>query len=154
MMSILAMVRMGPWTLNRIEVLDALSDRCQRCETKIKNVWIMERHGHSPDCQRIGSDCGPQLEDLSAELWFPAIAPFKRSLTHLVALRKIQLIEQQSSTLLPSDYERGWAARQLAMLEGVLTPIERWRMGREVRALEAEIKKAERRAQRARAETV
>lgn len=154
MLSIFAMVRMGPWTLNRIEVLDARSDQCQRCQTKIKNVWIMERHGHRPQCQRIGSECGPQLEELSAELWGPATAPFKLSLRHLVSLRKIQTIELQSPSFLPSDYQRGWAAQQLELLARGLTPIERRRMGRAVSMMVKETKRKTHRNPKTNAEIV
>src|SRR5438105_863367 len=45
--------------------LEGRDEKCQRCSTRIKNVWVMEKQTEPKETQRIGSCCGPKLEELS-----------------------------------------------------------------------------------------
>ena len=138
MLTIRAMAEMGLWILDRIEVLDGRNEHCQRCDTKIKNVWVMEKQLEPVEVWRIGSECGPKLEELSRELWEANAAPFRRSLRHLVTLERIVQWEREHPQITPSSYRRGWAAEQQRATERVLTRQQRMVMGSQVsRALEA-----------------
>jgi len=137
-LTIRAMADMGLWVLDRIDVLDGRNERCQRCDTKIKNVWVMEKQSQPVEVWRIGSECGPQLEELSRELWDDKAAPFTRSLRHLVTLERIVKWEREYPKITPSGYRRGWAIEQQRAMEQVLSRQQRMVMGSQVsRALEA-----------------
>jgi hypothetical protein len=70
-LTVKAMVAMGPWTLSHVDDLGARVGSCQRCSTKIRYVWVMllEQNGLPAEEWRIGSECGPRLEGMSQSLW-------------------------------------------------------------------------------------
>ena len=132
MLTIRAMAEMGPWILDHIDVLDGRNERCQRCSTKIKYVWVMEKHTEPKETWRIGSECGPTLEAVSQELWDSTIKPFKLSLRHLTTLERLLKWERHLPDLAPAGYRLGWAVAQQAVLAGGLTPHQRRVMGSHV----------------------
>jgi hypothetical protein len=145
MLTIRAMAEMGPWIFDHIHILDGLDERCQRCSTPIKNVWVMEMQTEPKVTQRIGSCCGPKLEELSAELWKTTTAPFALSLRHMQTLARILECEAQFPQLAPREYPVGWAAEQQRLLAKVLTKHERRVMGSRVSRARAAWQRAGRR---------
>ncbi len=133
MLTIRAMAEMGPWLLDRIERLDRRSEKCQRCSTQIKWVWVMEKQTEPKEHWRIGCECGPQLEDMVQELWNTVAKPFKNSLNHVRKLDRLIRCETEFPQLRPEHYELGWAERQIAKIAaGGLTPRDRRVMGMQV----------------------
>lgn len=72
-----AMVRVGPWTLNGI-VRDENWSRCERCKEPLKEIWICEVDDvdeammvklEGKRTWRIGSTCGPVLLEVSKQVW-------------------------------------------------------------------------------------
>lgn len=138
MLTIRAMVEMGPWFLDHIHVLPGRHDRCMRCTTKIKNVWVMEKLTDPTDTWRIGSCCGPKLQDMSEEVWDLLSKPFRLSLAHLTTLERLIRWEHEKSEMAPPGYQFGWAAEQQHKLAQVIRAHERRVMGSQVsRALNA-----------------
>jgi hypothetical protein len=79
MLSISAMVQMGPWICTGIDVNVARDEKCERCGRWIRYVWKMELQLPAPKRHwRIGSECGPLLEHLSDELWSGATTQLVR----------------------------------------------------------------------------
>jgi hypothetical protein len=133
MLTIRAMAQMGPWTLTHVEVLDGRVERCQRCNERIRYVWVMEKQTEPKETWRIGSDCGPALEQVSEELWRQETKPFEISRRHVVALERLAGYERDYPELRPPRYELGWAASQLRALgDGVITPHQRRVMGSQI----------------------
>lgn len=72
-----AMVRVGPWTLNAIE-RDENWSHCERCNERIKEIWVCEVDEfdeamlvklEGKRVWRIGSKCGPVLLEVSEQVW-------------------------------------------------------------------------------------
>lgn len=72
-----AMVRVGPWTLKAIE-RDENWSHCERCPTPIKEIWVCEVDEadeamlvklEGKRAWRIGSTCGPVLLEVSEQVW-------------------------------------------------------------------------------------
>ena len=72
-----AMVRVGPWTLNAIE-RDENWSCCERCNERIKEIWVCEVDEFDDAMLvklagkrtwRIGSTCGPVLLEVSKQVW-------------------------------------------------------------------------------------
>jgi hypothetical protein len=138
MLTIRAMAEMGPWLLDRIDVLEGRLERCRRCKTKIKNVWVMEKQTEPRETWRIGSECGPKLEALSQTMWDSVAAPFELSLRHLTTLERIVRWERDFPSRAPREFPLGWAAAQQRQMTSILTPHQRRVMGsRAGRALTA-----------------
>lgn len=133
MLTIRAMAEMGPWLLDRIERLDDRYERCQRCAKRIKWIWVMEKQTEPKETWRIGCECGPQLEDMSQQLWDTVAKPFKNSVNHVRKLDRLAECERDYPQLRPAGYELGWAERQVARIAaGALTTRERRAMGMQV----------------------
>lgn len=132
MLTIRTMAEMGPWMLDRIDVLTGRHERCQRCSTKIKYVWVMEKQTDPKDTWRIGSECGPTLEAVSQELWDSTTKPFKLSLRHLTTLERLAKWEHHLADMAPAGYQLGWAAAQRTALAAGLLPHQRRVMGSHV----------------------
>jgi hypothetical protein len=133
MLTIRAMAQMGPWLLNLIEHLDEGYEHCQRCETKIKWIWVMEKQTEPKERWRIGCECGPQLEDMCQELWDTVAKPFKNCIPHVRKLDRLLLCERDYPELCPSGYQLGWAEQQVARYAaGGLTARDRKLLGMQV----------------------
>ena len=118
--------------MDHIERLHGRFERCRRCNTKIKWVWVMEKQTEPKQLWRIGNECGPQLEDMSQELWDTVAKPFERSIDHVYKLDRLAMYECDYPGYRPADYELGWAAEQVARLAAGITPNERRVMGSHV----------------------
>jgi hypothetical protein len=130
MLTIRAMAQMGPWILTQVDVLDGRVERCQRCDERIRYVWVMEKQTEPKETWRIGSDCGPALEQVSQELWDQETKPFETSRRHFVALERLAGYERDYPGLRPPRYVLGWAAEQMRLLgDGIITPHQRRVMG-------------------------
>lgn len=133
MLTIRAMAEMGPWILTLIEVLDGRHEQCQRCDTWIKWVWIMEKQTEPKETRRIGSECGPNLEDMSEELWQRTARPFKTCVRHVSTLEKLARWERELPMCCPAGYQLGWARQQQRVLAaGGLDDRQRRVIGRNV----------------------
>lgn len=85
MLTIRAMVRVGPWTILGVEWIPEWTS-CQRCGERIKEVWVCEVDPVSERFEelrgqaiwRIGSDCGPKLLAVSDAVWKMARSPIQR----------------------------------------------------------------------------
>lgn len=84
MLTIKAMVRVGPWILEHV-VYDVDWSKCERCGTNIKWIWTCTVDADSCELaalngQRtwhIGSECGPNLMHVSDEKWGKSIGPVR-----------------------------------------------------------------------------
>lgn len=126
MLTIRAMAEMGPWILTVIEVLDKRREQCARCGTTIRKVWVMEKQTEPKETWRIGSECGPNLEAMSEDLWQRTARPFKTSVAHIVTLEKLSRWELDPRSRWPEGYKRGWARElQQQISAGVLSARQR-----------------------------
>jgi hypothetical protein len=74
--SINTMVRVGPWTIERVD-RDENWTNCERCDERIKEIWVCTVDEQFVDLAkldgkrtwRIGSTCGPTLIDVSNQHW-------------------------------------------------------------------------------------
>jgi hypothetical protein len=147
MMTILAMARVGPWLLLEIDDVSPDSATCERCgQTNLRWVWVMELQRPPGTVVRIGSDCGPNLEEVSREMWEAAAGPFEHRVKLLGRLGRCE-------TLLAQDPEGHLAAadagdspeRMLRDLVEAGTPPNRIRaIGSILSRLEAKLKRRER----------
>jgi hypothetical protein len=124
-LSIRAMATMGPWLLDRIDVLPTRAERCQRCSTRIRYVWVMVMQAAPRQTWRIGSECGPNLEDMSKEIWAAVAKPYAASVRYVPKLEKLARLEREHPNLRPADYELGWAERLTVRLASKLDPHHR-----------------------------
>lgn len=129
MLAIRAMAEMGPWILTVIEVLDGRREQCARCGTRIKNVWVMEKQTEPKERWRIGSECGPNLEAMSEDLWQRTTRPLKTSLDHVVTLDKLARWELDPRVPCPAGYMWGWARELQQQLAGNLSAGQRRAIG-------------------------
>jgi hypothetical protein len=147
LLTIRAMTKMGPWMLTHIDHLDSRSEQCQICDTPIRNVWVMEKQTEPKEVWRIGSDCGPKLEQMSEELWSLCIRPFERCLEHLRTLQRIEDCERDYPHLRPAGISPGW-------VDSRRTKIARGPTKREQLVIGSEISRAEQRYRRSIAQCV
>jgi hypothetical protein len=137
------MAEMGPWILTRIDVLDRRSENCQRCGTSIRYVWVMEKQTEPKEVWRIGSECGPTLEQVSQLLWETTTKPFKGSVRHMATLERLAEWERDYPDCRPPHYELGWAESQRATIAaGGLTPHQRRVLGSHISRAEKSYKAA------------
>lgn len=133
MLTIRAMAEMGPWTLTGIDVLDRRDEQCQRCGTWIRYVWVMQKETIPKEVWRIGSECGPDLEEMVEDLWNQTTRPFKTSVRHVSTLEKLARWERDYAAYCPRDYQLGWAEQQRRRIAaGGLTDHERRVIGSHV----------------------
>ena len=127
MLTIRAMVRVGPWVIETIE-RDDDGTHCERCPQAIKWIWVCRVDEDSPRLVelggkavwRIGSTCGPTLLMVSDEVW---------SGTTKAYLSAIKLIYRASVVLrIAAEREdhhwslKSIAERTEALRNGTLTP--------------------------------
>jgi hypothetical protein len=122
MLTIRAMVRFGPWTLTTIERVEQL-EHCQRCDTKIREVWVCEVDAHhnldglsGQSVWRIGSDCGPALMCVSDEVWHRETKVVSQRLRAAKRLDKLLHKAEAMNYELPESV----AGSRDALLEGSL----------------------------------
>lgn len=88
MLTIPAMVRVGPWTLVELSKSSEWTT-CERCDTRTKEVWtctvdpaavqlLKQLDGRLE--WRVGSVCGPTLLEVSEEVWAKRTAGTTRQL--------------------------------------------------------------------------
>ena len=77
MHTINAMVRIGPWTITHVVDRGKRDGACERCSTPIRYEYhvVLDEH-HDPGelgkhAWVVGSKCGPDLAEASAEFWSP-----------------------------------------------------------------------------------
>ncbi len=103
MLTIPAMVRVGPWVLECIQ-RDPNSTKCERCSQRIKEVWqctvdadetgiLNELDGRAT--WRIGSTCGPTLLGISNEVWKQNTQALKSRLNQLIKV--VALIQESDA---------------------------------------------------------
>src|SRR5215510_1687135 len=112
LLTIRAMVDMGPWLLRDVDELEGRHEKCEVCGTRIKHVWVMEKQTAPRDVKRIGSECGPRLELMSATVWNEKTKQMRGSIRQLAALAKLDSCERAHPELRPKRYPLGWAAEQ------------------------------------------
>lgn len=114
MVTIRMMASLGPWTLTHIDDLGRVASHCERCGEPIRYVWVLElapaRPGAEPTTCRIGSKCGPTLENMSAELWKTA-GPKGERLIRLAA-RLTKILSHSNAT----EAEREFASTMMSTL--------------------------------------
>lgn len=125
MLTINAMVRVGPWTIREVNYSKTWT-HCERCNERIKEVWVCEVDSDSDlvnttlDGQRvwrIGSTCGPTLMDVSNGAW-KGTSKDLRSRIQLAkrVLKVLTLVRQTGYEDLPDFVEE----RFQMLLEGTL----------------------------------
>lgn len=122
MLTIPAMARMGPWMFLGIKDLGSVSGNCERCGEPIRYVWVMELQREPKKIVRIGSTCGPTLEEVSEHLWKTVTEPFNYRLSLLKRLERCARRISQDPVVSPgSDYTPEWfAAMRKHVAEGDL----------------------------------
>lgn len=97
MLTIPAMVRVGPWILERVQK-DPRWTSCERCSQRIKEVWTCTVDADRDDILlslggqstwRIGSTCGPTLLGVSQETWKEHTKGSMRRLRLLIKIEKL-----------------------------------------------------------------
>ena len=82
-----AMVKVGPWTVERVDYGEWR--RCRRCKTPHKEVWVCTIDPQVNDATvaarlegdrtwRVGSTCGPTLEMVSDHNWVGTTAELRK----------------------------------------------------------------------------
>lgn len=123
MLTIRAMVRFGPWTLNDIERVDEL-EHCHRCNASIREVWVCEiesSHERSAELGdqtiwRIGNECGPALMQVSDEVWKHQTSPVRSRIRYAKRLEVLLKKASDARYELPAFVEE----RRVALLNGTL----------------------------------
>ena len=117
------MVRVGPWTVtDKLRVHPRES--CQRCGTKIVEVWccevdpIPERLAAlgGQRSWRVGNECGPQLVEVTAEVWKRATQKPSARMRLLVRLDRLIAAAAARSYELPGFL----VARRPSLIDGTL----------------------------------
>lgn len=143
--TITAMVKVGPWTVETVEY--GKWRHCDRCETAHKEVWVCTIDPEVDDATvrarlrgertwRVGSTCGPTLEMVSDHNWAGTTADLKR-VVRLVVRATHRLAEAKrlgyGDSLYPyvaEDLEllkKGKLPRRMQKrMSSMLTFIERW----------------------------
>lgn len=125
------MVKIGPWTVT--EVLRAeRRERCQRCGTSIIEVWCCSVDAsferlHDLDGQRdwrVGNDCGPNLIEVTDEIWNRATKDAESRLRLLQLLDELIAVATARDVNLPSVF----SVRRSALIDGTIAYSERRRL--------------------------
>lgn len=144
-MSIAAMVRIGPWTIESIEL--GAWRNCDRCDARHKEVWICTVDADSDrlavldgrQTWHIGSTCGPTLMLVSHEVWrnhtkalSNAFRVLRRARKALAAIAQsnaqfgdISLILERTDQLARgelSEHLTRWLSSHVGRLERALRP--------------------------------
>lgn len=98
MLTIQAMVRIGPWVVRSIRRADQKIG-CERCATPILEVWHCEVDAESPRLLElggkrmwyIGSTCGPTLMLVSEQVWAAETKLVARRLDLVLRLDKVAI---------------------------------------------------------------
>jgi hypothetical protein len=132
-LTILAMVRVGPWTIRNVYLGDWTN--CERCDARHKEVWECEVDSDSPRLATdlggkvvwcIGSTCGPTLMLVSDEEWKERERPIKSVLRLAIRTRRvIDVARVQNNGNLPAFVEE----RLQLLLEGALPEREKRHLG-------------------------
>jgi hypothetical protein len=123
MLTIRAMVRVGPWTVRDIERMP-VAEHCERCETTIKEVWVCEVDSSyerlselgGKTLWRIGNHCGPTLMEVSERVWKDSTGPAVRRLRYAKRAERLIAAAAKAKYELP-DFVEG---RFPALLDGTL----------------------------------
>jgi len=126
MLTIVAMVRVGPWTLEGIYRVPKSEpmEACKRCRRSIREVWVFRvDEGYDlakldgQPVWRIGSECGPHLEEVNAEIWKQQMKPVTARLALVKRLEAVlKTADAKGYTLLPTFF----AERLQPLREGTL----------------------------------
>lgn len=134
MLTIVAMVRVGPWVLQRIDVLGSGDERfpCERCDTKLREIWVCEvdegadlRELDGQRTWRIGSTCGPTLLSLSDEVWHEETRVLRSRLGLSKRLVRLLAAAQAQGHSLPTFVTE----RLEPLLQGTMSERERKQLG-------------------------
>ena len=127
-----AMVKVGPWTVVRVEDLDDW-DRCERCGKDIKQVWVCTVDADFDGLAklngkrewRIGSKCGPTLDAVSAAHWNGATKDLRSNIRLMHDVLRLEAAARAQSHALPNEV----AERTALLLAGTLDgrPLKRLR---------------------------
>jgi hypothetical protein len=123
MLTINAMVRIGPWIVTTIEHLDKQTN-CERCSTSILEVWVCEVDADSPrlgelggkSLWRIGSTCGPTLMQVSDERWKSETSLATKRLRLLKRVDRLQAVALAREHTLPEFV----VGRRQSLIDGTL----------------------------------
>lgn len=116
-----AMVRVGPWALNAIERNENWSS-CERCHEPLKEIWICEVDEideamlvklEGKRAWRIGSTCGPVLLEVSKHVWKQST---REAQSRLNIWKRWELLTQVAR-------ERGAELPPLIHARGLLIPV-------------------------------
>jgi hypothetical protein len=141
MLTIRAMVRVGPWIVETLEH-DERWTNCERCSERIKWIYVCRVDADSPQLialggkpvWRIGSTCGPTLMMVSDQVWhdgtqerFTAIKLVRRATMVLELAKKrrdddwaVELIAERAEQLCESPLPpnlRAWLTSNVGRLE-------------------------------------
>lgn len=110
MLTIPAMVRVGPWMLVEFSKGSEWTN-CERCDTPIKEVWtctvnpaaaeFLSRLGGKLEW-RVGSVCGPALLEVSEQVWREETAGTARRMRLLLKVEKLVRNAAAQSRELPA----------------------------------------------------
>jgi hypothetical protein len=122
MLTVRAMVRVGPWTVVRVDH-HSQPIACERCGTATWEVWVckiddghdLTQLGGKAEWQ-IGSKCGPTLMLVNKEVWNNAAKEVTRRLRLVARVDKILVAAAAASYSLPDKV----AAWRPALLDGTL----------------------------------
>ena len=97
MLTIPAMVRVGPWTLVELSKSHEWTN-CERCDTPIKEIWTCTVNPAAAELLarldgklewRVGSVCGPALLEVSEQVWKDETAGTMRRMRLLLKVEKL-----------------------------------------------------------------
>ena len=108
MLTIRAMVKIGPWTIESIH-RNSAGQNCDRCNTKHKIVWTCTvdpanqetPYPNGKSQWEIGSTCGPTLIDVSDQVWKEATKEPLRRHKLLEQLDRLIIVAEENSHSLP-----------------------------------------------------
>lgn len=120
MLTISAMVSIGPWMVEAVE-RDENWTRCERCKTPIKEIWVCSVAADYAGLDklkgqrvwRIGSECGPTLEEMSKEHWDDQAKGIRTRLRLAKKVLKLQAAARARNIVLPPEIDE-----KLAQLVG------------------------------------
>ena len=113
MLTIRAMVRVGPWTVRAVE-RDENWTSCERCTESIKEIWVCEVDPSYDELLselggqlvwRIGSTCGPTLMKVSKDYWKRETKSILKRLRLLKRIEKLIPAAHSAGQTLPALIE-------------------------------------------------
>jgi hypothetical protein len=118
-----AMVKVGPWTVARVEDLDE-PEHCERCGAEITQAWVCTVEADFDGLVklngkrewRIGSTCGPTLATVSAEHWKGATKDLHSNIRLMRDILRLEAAARAQGHALPSEI----AERTALLLAGCL----------------------------------